>query len=381
MTMTQVLFGKNQFGKSPLTVHCWNGDKSMLALSTESGKVNIYKVNGNQTTLVHTLSEHTGRVTGIDWCAETNQIATCSADRNGFVWIFQDGEWKPTLVLLRVNRACTCIHWSPKGNKFAVGTGSRVVAVCYFDVANNFWVAKHLKKPIRSTITCLDWHPNNMMLVAGGTDFKVRVFSAFISELDQKPSEETNWGAMKPFGNMLAEFDSDGWVHSVAFNKEGSRAVAVSHGSVITVCSLAGGAVSTPWNKLPFQSVAWMSNNRIVCAGYDFVPEVFNVADNGVLHYAGCLDKMTPEAKTGSVKARDIFVQRDWRGATGDGGENADSGDSALKSVHKNTITDIQCFSGTPKVDVNKISTCGLDGQIVIWDVTSLSASFAQLKV
>lgn len=26
-----------------------------------------------------------------------------------------DGNWKPTLVLLRINRAATCVKWSPFG--------------------------------------------------------------------------------------------------------------------------------------------------------------------------------------------------------------------------------------------------------------------------
>jgi len=38
-------------------------------------------------------------------------------------------------------------------NKFAVGSSARVVSVCYFDEENNWWVSKHIKKPIRSTIT------------------------------------------------------------------------------------------------------------------------------------------------------------------------------------------------------------------------------------
>lgn len=37
------------------------------------------------------------------------------------------------------------------------------------------WVCKHIKKPIRSTILCLDWHPNNVLLAAGSCDFKCRL--------------------------------------------------------------------------------------------------------------------------------------------------------------------------------------------------------------
>lgn len=37
-------------------------------------------------------------------------------DRNAYVWKEgEDGKWKPTLVLLRINRAATCVKWSPKG--------------------------------------------------------------------------------------------------------------------------------------------------------------------------------------------------------------------------------------------------------------------------
>jgi len=62
-----------------------------------------------------------------------------------------------------------------------VGSGARLISVCYFEKENDWWVSKHIKKPIRSTVTCLDWHPNDVLLVAGSTDFKVRVFSAVCS--------------------------------------------------------------------------------------------------------------------------------------------------------------------------------------------------------
>ena len=78
--------------------------------------------------------------------------------------------WKPTLVLLRINRAATYVKWSPREDKFAVASGARCVlmsalnvianiyltsflrfsaiAVCSFDAENNWWVSKLLKKPI-----------------------------------------------------------------------------------------------------------------------------------------------------------------------------------------------------------------------------------------
>ena len=59
-------------------------------------------------------------------------------DRNAYVWSFKDGSWKPSLVILRINRAATIVSWSPEENKFAVGSGARIVSVCYFDEENDW---------------------------------------------------------------------------------------------------------------------------------------------------------------------------------------------------------------------------------------------------
>ena len=55
-------------------------------------------------------------VMGIDWAPNTNRIVTCSADKNAYVWTQEgDGKWNPAWVLLRINRAATCVKWSPLG--------------------------------------------------------------------------------------------------------------------------------------------------------------------------------------------------------------------------------------------------------------------------
>ena len=48
---------------------------------------------------------------------------------------------------------------------------------------NDWWLSKQIKKPMRSTITSLDWHPNNVLLAIGACDFKTRVFSAYVKEV------------------------------------------------------------------------------------------------------------------------------------------------------------------------------------------------------
>lgn len=109
------------------------------------------------------------------------------------MWTFDGKSWKPELVLVRFQRAATCVKWSPQGfltfftddkflhksllhfseNKFAVGSGSKLLALCYYEKENDWWLSKHIKKPIRSTVTSLDWHPNNVIIAVGSCDFKV----------------------------------------------------------------------------------------------------------------------------------------------------------------------------------------------------------------
>lgn len=155
-------------------------------------------------------------------------MVTASQDRNAYVWQQtsdpQTGKqvWKPTLVLLRINRAATYVRWSPNEDKFAVASGARAIAICSFDSENDWWVSRLLKKPIRSTVLAVDWHPNNVLLAAGSADMKARVFSAYIKDVDAKPKPSV-WGEKLPFNTLCGEYGSPagGWVHAVGFSPSG----------------------------------------------------------------------------------------------------------------------------------------------------------------
>jgi actin related protein 2/3 complex subunit 1A/1B len=127
-------------------------------------------------------------ITSIDWAPKTNRIVTCSQDRNAYVWNYDQSSqtWQPTLVLLRINRAATFARWSSKENKFAVASGANCISICYFEAGNNWWVSEHIRKPIKSTVLSIDWHPNGVLIASGTVDFKARVFSAFIKGIEEK---------------------------------------------------------------------------------------------------------------------------------------------------------------------------------------------------
>jgi hypothetical protein len=46
------------------------------------------------------------------------------------VWTLEGNRWKPTLVILRLQRAATFVQWSPKEDQFAVASGSFRIFSC-----------------------------------------------------------------------------------------------------------------------------------------------------------------------------------------------------------------------------------------------------------
>lgn len=182
-------------------------------------------------------------------------------------------------MLLRINRAATFVRWSPSEKKFAVGSGARVIAVCYFEEENDWWISKHLKKPIRSTITTLAWHPNSVLLAAGSTDSHARVFSGYIKGVDTRP-EPSAWGERLPFNTVCGEFlnDSAGWVHGCAFSPSGNALAFASHDSSVTVVYPSApdqpprAMLNISTNLLPFTSLIWRTEDEIVAAGHVWSP-------------------------------------------------------------------------------------------------------------
>jgi len=374
----------SNFGVDPIFTHAWSGDRNNLAISMNNTEVQVMEKAGGTGTKWETsatLSQHDIVVRGIDWAPKTNRIVTCSGDRNAYVWNLQsDGTWKQSLVLLRINRAATCVKWSPEENKFAVGSGARLISVCYFEEGMDWWVAKHIKKPIKSTIAAIDWHPNNCLIAAGSSDFKVRVFSAYVKEVDEKPSE-TPWGAKMPFQNLMAEFTNSphggGWVHSVSFSSDGNRLAWVGHDSSISIADASNemAVYNLLTNQLPLLSCVWISPDTIVAAGHGCVPLVYKVDDSGNISFVSKLEegKGTAGKKTSSA----INIRKQWETLDRTGGANEDT---AVNTTHQKQISCIQIQSGN-KDQADKISTSGGDGKVVVWDLRTLEEQIAGLQI
>lgn len=365
------------FGIDPITCHAWNRDRTQIAMSPNNHEVHIYAFRGGQWEKTDTLDEHVQRVTGIDWAPTTDDIVTCGADRNAYVWKKQpdNGKWKPTLVILRINRAATCVTWSPQENKFAVGSGARCISVCYFEKENDWWVSKHIKKPIRSTITSLDWHPNNILVAAGSADFKARVFSAYIKEVEPKP-EATSWGKKMTFGNLMAEFSNGGggWVHDVSFNATGEKLAWIGHDASISIVDASNGQTmsTTRTRYLPFMTCMFVNESGLVVAGHDCCPMLFAHQGDAITFVA----KVDESKKTTASKfsAMKHFQTMDSKGTS------VDDNMTTLSTVHQNTIAQVSLHTGD-KARCNRFTSVGVDGKVCIWDMGTLEGAMRSLNL
>ena len=206
---------------------------------------------------------------------------------------------------------------------------------------NDWWVSKHLKKPLRSTVLSLAWHPNSVLLAAGSADAHARVFSAFIKGVDKRP-EPTVWGERLPFNTVCGEFtnSSGGWVHGVAFSPSGDALAYVAHDSSVTVVYPSGpdqpphAVITVTTQVLPFVTLLWTREDQLVAAGHDCHPVVFE-GDMGGWRQAYSVDDPNKKdtSQGAESSALNMFRQMDLKGRT------STTEDTSIKTIHQNTIS------------------------------------------
>jgi len=374
----------------------------MIAISPNNEEVWIFKATGEDTKKwekKYTLKEHGGYISSMDWCPSSNLLVTCGHDRNAYVWKLEEKSdvWKPTLVVLRINRAATSVKWSPTGNKFAVGSGAKCVPVCQFEASNDWWISKMIKKH-KSTVLSLAWCCNNKFIVTGSCDNKCRIFSAYIEGLDS--AEDDGFGEVWPkqheFGECLAEFDAGSWVNSVAWAPNGFRLAYAGHASTVHFVQILAGSSPLIQNMslkgLPFMDLRFLSDNTVLAVGFDNTPTIFNVQggteSDPQWAFLDVCDKALDEKKTTApstgaaakgaafAAAKNLFHESTSKGiqiSTVNAPKTKNSSAPATPALNTRHTNVVNCIwlPASDKV-VTKFVTSGLDGRICFWDLNKL---------
>ncbi|CAN6977106.1 unnamed protein product [Brassica oleracea var. botrytis] len=365
----------HRFAES-ITCHAWSPDHSMVAFCPNNNEVHIYKSVQDQWERLHVLEKHDQIVSGIDWSSKSNKIVTVSHDRNSYVWSLEGGEWVPTLVILRLNRAALCVQWSPKENKFAVGSGAKTVCICYYEQENNWWVSKLIRKRHESSVTSVAWHPNNILLATTSTDGKCRVFSTFIKGVDVKDPKAGSPAESK-FGEQILQLDlSYSWAFGVKWSPSGNTLAYVGHSSMIYFVDDVGPsplAQSVAFRDLPLRDVLFISEKMVIGVGYDTNPTVFAADDTGIWSFVRYIGEKKAVSSGSSYSSQFSEAFTKFYGQSK--ATTANDGSESSKSrggVHDNCINSVVPLSkaGSPKV--MRFSTSGLDGKIAIWDLENM---------
>ncbi|KAA8525018.1 hypothetical protein F0562_011344 [Nyssa sinensis] len=345
----------------------------LIAFCPNNNEVHIYRLLEEKWERIHILQKHDQIVSGIDWSVRSNRIVTVSHDRNSYVWNQEAAEWVPTLVILRLNRAALCVRWSPRENKFAVGSGAKTVCICYYEQENNWWVSKLIRKRHDSSVTSVAWHPNNILLATTSTDGKCRVFSTFIKGVDTRDSG-TGPGSDSKFGEQIVQLDlSFCWAFGVKWSPSGSTLAYVGHNSMIYFVDEVGpspSAQNVAFRDLPLRDVLFVSERMVIGVGFDCNPMVFAADERGLWSFIRFLGQR--KTSSSSVKYGSQFSEA--FGKLYGQSKHGISNDTVEPSrpcggIHENCINCIVPLKKTGDSRMTSFSTSGLDGKVVIWDL------------
>ncbi|KAM7455573.1 hypothetical protein BLSTO_03672 [Blastocystis sp. subtype 1] len=366
-----------------VSCHCWNADRTQIAIATRnSNDIFIYEnccsSRFEDWKLLHTLSGHDLPITGLDWDPIHNRILSCSEDCNAYVWNYENGKWLPTLVVLKIQRAALCCKWSPDGNAFAVGSSNRKLRICTFNADQNLWVSplgvrvkqerdedgeaadSSTSSKTRGSIFCVCWDRTGQLLCRGSLDGSMSVVSTYYNPSLPIRDCPFDIASKDLFGFVFG--DTCGVVESIAFSPNNTTIAYSDRNSDVHFLDFTIHCAS-----LPFTHIAFLSNTVLLAGGFDGNLYVLN-KQNGKWEYRGTVDVSagTSSGLSSSFQERIRMLQS----STNKGGvKTTGNRDSAKGSVgpHKNAITGIQVME-----ENKQVSTCGLDGRIVIWNMEAI---------
>jgi len=212
----------------------------------------------------------------------------------------------------------------------------------------------------------LAWHPNSIYLLTGASDNKCRVFNAFVKGEDKTDDFAQRFGDSKnTFGEILAEYNANSWVHNVAWSRSGLKISFLSHDSTIHFVDVSAGLPGVPQvvrlNTLPLSDLLFTSETTLVAGGHDYTPYLFE-SKGDTWAFAKELTQEKKAAAKSAGATREAFNK--FSDKVDRGTESRE--EQAINTVHQNSISQVLAFT-TKGDNVVELTTSGLDGKIVLW--------------
>jgi actin related protein 2/3 complex subunit 1A/1B len=81
------------------------------------------------------------------------------------------------------------VKWNKRGDKFSAATGSKLVAIGYYEADHQWWTAKLIKEH-KSSVTSVKFDSLSLFVISGSTDLKAYISSAYLPQIDDNYPNE-----------------------------------------------------------------------------------------------------------------------------------------------------------------------------------------------
>eukprot|EP00887_Chlorella_sp_A99_P007732 scaffold20.g7732.t1 len=358
---------------------------------------------------------HEAAVSSLAWFASDEggteaKLASSGHDRNAFVFERQaaeasasgrgDDEESPwlagELVVTKLSLAALALAVAPCGRKLALGSGDKLVSLCYWEESKRLWAPKLIRKRHQSAVMGVAFHPSGALLATVSADCRLRLLNGVVPAVDKGVAPPA-LGASR-LGDALVEAPLPGWGLAAAFSPRGGALAAASQGGLTLLDGIDVRDPST-WEaaaatqqqlalpSLPLKALAFLSDSLLVGGGFDCRPQLFRRAADGTWAFARQLSGLRLQQRGGGGGAAAAKGKLAGRihmfeshaaaaGATSGGsragGSGSGDGEASKEEsgMHQSCIIGVQALppaAGGPL----RFLTASLDGRVAEWEVAA----------